>query len=233
MKEKGDGEKDGDAYADPPEEVPEAPRQAEGGRRRGCRGRRGGFFGRGRGGRYGPPFGGPPPWAMGGAGDWFTGLMEGFGNHPFAQRVREYVEQARRRAGHEEGVTEEEGEEGVFTPPVDVFDTVNNWTVHVAIPGAKKEDISVRWDADKKLLMITGVVHRPGDEEFIGSMVRGERKVGLFERKIQLPPVESENEKNDEVDGDHITAKMEDGILVIMVPKAEKEWTDIKKVDIL
>jgi len=164
--------------------------------------------------------------------------MESLGNHPFAQRIREYIEQMRRSqrggdaAGNEEGVTDEE-EEGSFTPPIDVFDTTNNWTVHVAIPGAKKEDIGVNWDADRKTLTVSGVVHRLGDEEFISSMVSSERRVGMFERTIQLPPPEVENEKNDEVDGDNITAKMENGILIVVVPKAEKEWTEIKKVDIL
>jgi HSP20 family protein len=244
-------------HPDPPEEVPHP--SPPGGRRHGCpgRGRRGGFWSRGgrRGPPFGgPPFGGPPPWAAGGppfAGPpwgggpppWVTGnwdfaapFVEALGNSPFAQRMKEYFERLRRQSdrgandadGNEEGVTEEEGS---FTPPIDVFDTANNWTVHVALPGAKKEDIGVHWDADRKLLTVSGVVHR--DEDFVNSMVSSERRVGVFERKIQLPPAEVENEKNDEVDGDHITAKMENGILVVVVPKAEKEWTEIKKVDIL
>ncbi|KAK0633532.1 HSP20-like chaperone [Immersiella caudata] len=185
----------------------------------------------------GPPFGGPPPWVTGNW-DFAAPFVEALGNSPFAQRVKEYFERIRRQTdrganaaeGNEEGVTDEEGS---FTPPIDVFDTANNWTVHVALPGAKKEDIGVHWDADRKLLTVSGVVHRPGDEEFINNMVSSERRVGVFERKIQLPPVEVENEKNDEVDGDHITAKIDNGILVVVVPKAEREWTEIKKVDIL
>jgi len=67
-------------------------------------------------------------------------------------------------------------------------------------------------------------------------LVSGERRVGLFERKVQLPPFggvarDAEGEK-EEVDADHITARMEDGILIVVVPKVEKEWTEVRKVDI-
>lgn len=219
-----------DADAEHPDPAEELPRPFSPNRRRGCR--RGGFGGRGRGGphghsHHGPPFRGPPPF---GANFDIPAMMEGFANHPFAQRLREYVEQIQRQMlqGNVDGRVPED--DGTFTPPIDVFDTSENWTIHVAIPGARKEDIGVNWDADRKTLVVSGVVHRPGDEAFIKTMVSSERKVGLFERKIQLPPVEA---NNDQVDGDHITAKMENGILIVVVPKAEKEWTEIKKVDIL
>ena len=35
-----------------------------------------------------------------------------------------------------------------------------------------------------------------------------------------------------QVDADSITAKLEDGILVIEVPKLDKDYVEIKKVDI-
>lgn len=80
------------------------------------------------------------------------------------------------------------------------------------------------------MLRVAGVVHRPGDEEFQATLVRGERRVGAFAREVVLPP---DGEKgNEEIDADAITAKMEDGVLVVTVPKVEKEWTEIRKVDI-
>ncbi|KAH6898613.1 HSP20-like chaperone [Thelonectria olida] len=117
-----------------------------------------------------------------------------------------------------------------FAPPVDIFDTEKAYILHVSLPGAKKEDIGVNWDADRNILNIAGVVHRPGDEEFLNTLASGERKVGMFERNVTLPPEGSE--RPDEVDASGISAKMEDGILVITVPKVEKEWTEIHKVDI-
>lgn len=117
-----------------------------------------------------------------------------------------------------------------FTPPVDIFDTEKAFVLHVSLPGAKKEDIGVNWDADRSLLNIAGVVHRPGDEEFLATLSTSERRVGMFERNVTLPPEGSE--RAEEIDGSGIAAKMEDGVLVITVPKVEKEWTEIRKVDI-
>ena len=80
------------------------------------------------------------------------------------------------------------------------------------------------------MLNIAGVVYRPGDEEFLSTLASSERRVGMFERNVTLPPEGST--QRDEVDGLAISAKMEDGVLVIAVPKLEKEWTEIHKVDI-
>lgn len=58
-------------------------------------------------------------------------------------------------------------------------------------------------------------------------MTSGERSVGLFERRVVL-----KGDDGGAVDKDGITAKLEDGVLVVMVPRVEKEWEDVKKVDI-
>lgn len=62
-------------------------------------------------------------------------------------------------------------------------------------------------------------------------MTSNERKeVGMFERNIVLNSRENEGW---EVDSDGIGAKLEDGILVVTVPRVEREeWEDVKKVDI-
>jgi HSP20 family protein len=163
---------------------------------------------------------------------------------------------------NDEGTNDERGQDQAFAPPVDIFNHATNWTVHVALPGARKEDIAVNWDAERSHLAISGIVHRPGNEEFLRGLVSGERRVGLFERHVKLPPdVEEaeaedgakeaeEDEKEgegevgemgpkgnptktkDEVDADGITARMEDGVLIVLVPKIEKEWTQVRKVDI-
>jgi HSP20 family protein len=116
-----------------------------------------------------------------------------------------------------------------FTPPIDIFSTETAYVLHVALPGAKKEDVGVNWDAEKGELNVAGVVYRKGDEDFLKTLSTGERKVGMFERSVKLPPGTEEKE---EVDEDGITAKLEDGVLVVTVPKVEKEWTDVKRVDV-
>ncbi len=114
-----------------------------------------------------------------------------------------------------------------FTPPADIFDTPDAYVVHISLPGAKKEDVGVNWDADKSELNIAGVIYRPGDEEFLKTLALDERKVGVFDRKVKLGS--KANPAN--VDADGIGAKMEDGVLLVTIPKTE-EFVDVKKVDI-
>ena len=114
-----------------------------------------------------------------------------------------------------------------FTPPADIFDTPDAYVVHISLPGAKKEDVGVNWDADKSELNVAGVIYRPGDEEFLKTLALDERKVGVFDRKVKLGS--KTNPAN--VDADGIGAKMEDGVLLVTIPKME-EFVDVKKVDI-
>ena len=122
----------------------------------------------------------------------------------------------------------EDGAQTDFNPPIDLFDTSEAYHIHVSLPGAKKEDIGVSYDADNSQVNIAGVVHRPGDEDFQKTLAMGERKVGVFERKVKLGTrAEPAN-----VDADGISAKMEDGVLKVNVPKEEGGFVDVRKVDI-
>ena len=95
--------------------------------------------------------------------------------------------------------------------------------------GAKKEDVGVNWDVEKSELSIAGVVYRPADEELLKLLDVSERKVGPFERKIRL----GTRANSAQIDSEGITAKLEDGVLRIEVPKLEKEgFVEVRKVDI-
>ena len=100
--------------------------------------------------------------------------------------------------------------------------------MHASLPGAKKEDVGVNWDAEKSELSIAGVIYRPGDEEFLKTIAMEERKVGAFERKVRL----GSRANPAQIDAEGITAKLEDGILRVEVPKMEGDWAEIKKVEI-
>ncbi|KAJ5469758.1 hypothetical protein N7530_007115 [Penicillium desertorum] len=115
-----------------------------------------------------------------------------------------------------------------YKPEVDVFDTPETFLIHVPLPGSKKEDIEVNWDSKAVELSITGVISRPGSEDLVKTIALDERKVGAFERKVRLgnpanPP---------KVDGDAISAKLEDGILAVEVPKTEPDDVEVKKVEV-
>ncbi|TVY85464.1 Heat shock protein [Lachnellula suecica] len=155
------------------------------------------------------------------AGDHLLAALSG---HPLAQAFRGFAEQ---NAGAQ--TTGETDDENNFVPPIDIFSTEKQFVLHVSLPGAKKEDVGVNWDDEKGVLNVAGVVYRHGDEEFLNTLAQSERKVGAFERTVKLPPG---NGAKEEIDGDGITAKLEDGVLVVTVPRIEKEWTEVKRVDI-
>jgi len=133
-----------------------------------------------------------------------------------------FQEQLFGEEGNKEGGSED------FKPDVDVFDTAEAFVVHVSLPGAKKEDVGVNWDSDKSELNVAGVVYRPGDEELLKTLAMDERKVGAFERKVRL----GSRANPAQVDVDGISARMEDGVLRIEVPKLDSGYVEIKKVDI-
>ena len=181
----------------------------------GGHGRRGGHGGHRNGHHHGgPPFGGWPTgeFDMSKIAD-FLGSQLGFGGSASTT---------------DKGTAASAGASKDFEPAADVFDTEDAYIVHISLPGAKKEDVGVNWDADKSELSVAGVIYRPGSEEFLKTLALDERKVGVFERKVRLGSRASPAQ----VDVDNISAKMEDGILMVTIPKEDKDFVDVKKVDI-
>jgi HSP20 family protein len=115
-----------------------------------------------------------------------------------------------------------------FKPEADVFDTEDSYVIHINLPGAKKEDVGVNWDAEKSELNVAGVIYRPGNEEFLKTLALDERKVGAFERKVRL----GSRANPAQVDIEGITAKLEDGVLRVTVPKMNGEFVEVRKVDV-
>lgn len=177
-----------------------------------------------RGGRCGGGAGGGPPFY--GFGGWPAGNNSG----PLFD-VNKIAEFFAAQFGPESDNKKEGGNNSDskdFSPPSDVFDTEDAYIVHVSLPGAKKEDVGVNWDADKSELSLAGVIYRPGDEDFLKTLALDERHVGVFERKIRL----GSRANPAQVDADAISARMEDGVLMITIPKLDREYVEVKKVDI-
>ncbi|KAI1362158.1 HSP20-like chaperone, partial [Xylaria arbuscula] len=186
---------------------------------------RGGRGGCGRGGRGRGGWGHhhPPPPQFNGPFD-FSPILRALSAHPLAQTWRDF---AGNHAAQHEGHTEEQ-QDVVFSPPIDIFSVEKAYVLHVALPNVSRENIDVSWDGNN--LHITGVANRPGSEEFLSTLISSEISVGMFERKIKLPPPESSD--SEDVDAYGITAKMENGILIVTVPKVEKDWTEVHKIEI-
>ncbi|KAF9734906.1 hypothetical protein PMIN06_008314 [Paraphaeosphaeria minitans] len=170
---------------------------------------------------HGPPHGGPGRHGHhgrgGGWGPWGRGGW-GPGFNPFAF-TSSFLDP--------ESNTKDENTD--FSPEADIFDTPSAFVVHVSLPGAKKEDVGVNWDHEKSELSIAGVIYRPGDEDFLKTLAMDERKVGPFERKVRL----GTRANPAAIDADGITAKLEDGVLRVEVPKmGDSDFVQVRKVDI-
>jgi HSP20 family protein len=126
-------------------------------------------------------------------------------------------------------INEQVAEGADFTPPVDVFDTTANYIVHVSLPGAKKSDLSIDYDADESALRLAGVIYRPGmTEDLHEALVMEERarEVGVFEREVRL----GSREAPADISVDEISAKLEEGVLVVTLPKIVRQPEPKKKV---
>lgn len=178
--------------------------------RRGRCGGRGGPWG-GRGGPFGPNF------ATGGAPPFMQDLAQMFSESLFGGDNATTT-------NNNDGTAKSED----FKPEADVFDTPSSYVIHVSLPGAKKEDVGVSWDAEKSKLNVAGVIYRPGDEELLKALALDERKVGAFERSVRL----GSRANPAQVDAEGITAKLEDGVLRVTVPKLNGEFVEIRKVDV-
>ena len=228
-----DNEKDEDKAGDDNGEGPSGSGSDTEGCRRGngrhgrCGARRGRHgWGHGRG--FGPgPHQGPSHHhggRRGGWGPWAHGGPFGLGGGPF--NPLNFAANLFDADPNTSSRTTKDNED--FTPDADIFSTPSAYVIHISLPGAKKEDVGVNWDAEKSELSIAGVVYRPGDEEFLKTLEMGERKVGPFERKVRLGTRASPAV----VDVEGITAKLEDGVLRVEVPKLEEGFVEVRKVDV-
>jgi HSP20 family protein len=191
-------------------------------------GRHGGTHGEHHGGPHHGPRGfgrrgGWGPWGRGG-----MGMFEGNGFDPSVLAAHFWDQFNETSSTPADQANKPAADNDDHTPDADVFDTESAFVVHISLPGAKKEDVAVNWDAEKSELSVAGVIYRPGDEEFLKTLAVGERKVGAFEKKIRLGTRASPAH----IDADGISAKLEDGVLRVTVPKEDAEYVEIKKVDI-
>jgi HSP20 family protein len=93
---------------------------------------------------------------------------------------------------------------------LDVYETDTGYTVYTALPGVNPDQINVSLHDD--VLTISGEVAQPAvSEDANARVLLFERSYGKFSRSIRL---------NQPVDGDHIEAAYENGVLTLTLPKA-------------
>jgi len=91
-------------------------------------------------------------------------------------------------------------------PPVNISEDAGKIYVYSEMPGIQIEDVDIT-------LTDGSLVIRGNRKHDTGNYYRQERPAGLFQRVINL---------NVPVDADKVKARMKDGILEIIIPKAEE-----------
>ena len=97
---------------------------------------------------------------------------------------------------------------GVF-PPVNVTQDNDRFYVRAELPGIDPKDLSI--SAIRNRLSISGAREIAKEHERV-SYHRKERAEGSFDRSVTLPS---------EVDADRVEARYAEGILTVVLPKAE------------
>ena len=95
-----------------------------------------------------------------------------------------------------------------WAPALDVYQDKDQFTVVAEVPGLKKDDIELSLHGG--VLTISGErkQDKKGEEGY-----RNERFFGRFQRSVTLPT---------SVDGNKVKATYQDGILKVVLPKAEE-----------
>ena len=105
-------------------------------------------------------------------------------------------------------------------PAVNVKENEKAYIMDIAAPGLKKEFCRICLDKDGNLVVNIENKMEHKQEEKKEHYLRREFSYGNYEQAYALP---------DDVDHDKISAKVEDGILTVTLPKISKEETRIER----
>lgn len=96
-----------------------------------------------------------------------------------------------------------------LTFPIDVKADSDSFTISALLPGIHPEDLDIQ--IVNEIVTIAGELHADRDED--GSYLLAERPSGKFHRVISLPTP---------LNADDVEANLENGVLTVVVPKAEE-----------
>ena len=103
----------------------------------------------------------------------------------------------------------------------DITDEGDAYRIEADLPGFKKEDIHL--DVSDNILTLSAERHSEHeDKEKNGKYLRCERSYGSYSRSFDLSDVKS----------DDITAKYEDGVLTLNLPKKTKEVPTSRRIEL-
>ena len=100
-------------------------------------------------------------------------------------------------------------EKRVFTPPIDIYETDQGLILRADLPGVSLDTLELQVQ-DNKLTLFGRMEQSVPDN---ARLLHQEYEVGDFLRSFIL---------SDEVDHQHIAAKLNNGVLEVVLPKADK-----------
>jgi HSP20 family protein len=95
-----------------------------------------------------------------------------------------------------------------WSPFVDIEEQDDVYELDVELPGVKRDDVNIEVIGNE--LSITGEIK---EKERKGAIRRRTRRTGRFEYRVRLP---------DQVDASKIEGSLDQGVLTVRVPKAER-----------
>jgi HSP20 family protein len=105
----------------------------------------------------------------------------------------------------------EEAEAQSLVPALDIVERKDEYVVRTEMPGVAKENIEVT--LEDGILTIAGESRGESEEKEEGRVLRKERHYGKYVRSLRLGA---------HVDGRNIKASYRDGVLELVLPKAEE-----------
>jgi len=110
--------------------------------------------------------------------------------------------------GQRSAAAEQNGQNEFVAPEVNIFETKDGYVVEAEMPGVNKEGLEITVEGND--LAIVG--HR-NSEQVNGQPLFRERRLADYRRSFELDPA---------IDTSKVTAKIDQGILTLTLPKSEK-----------
>ncbi len=104
---------------------------------------------------------------------------------------------------------ENPAEQIVFTPPIDIFETAEGLVLQADLPGVAPDSLELQIQDNKLSLYGRVTSTLPAESR----LIHQEYQVGHFLRSFIL---------SDEVDHEHISAKLNQGVLEVVLPRLPK-----------
>jgi HSP20 family protein len=105
-------------------------------------------------------------------------------------------------------------------PAINVIENEKNYTVELAAPGLKKDDFTVNIDNEGNLHIKMEQKKNDKEEDKKAHYLRREFSYSKYEQTLILP---------DDVEKEKISAKVNEGVLTIELPKVEKEQSKVAR----